>query len=129
MTTFLRMTLVVAALMTALGAWIFAVPGAEVGQRYDLPTDAPVLYRALLSVILALFAGVYGWMAAQAAAVRPLLWLGAIGKGGAFLTALALFASGQISAGPVTMLAGDGVLSTIWAVWLLRTRQPVGAPT
>lgn len=122
MTPFLRVTLVVAALMTALGAWIFAVPGSELGQRYDLPTEAPVIYRALLSVILALFACVYGWMSAQATVIRPLLWLGAIGKGGAFVAALVLFAFSQVSAGPVTMLVGDGVLSTLWTVWLIRTK-------
>ena len=128
-TRFLRITLVIAALMTALGAWIFASPGSGLGQQYDLPAEVPVLYRALVSFILAVFAGMYAWMAAQATLIRPLLWIGVIGKGGAFITALALFASGQVSTGTVSMLVGDGVLSAIWAVWLIRTRASAGATT
>ena len=115
--------------MTALGAWIFASPGSGLGQQYDLPAEVPVLYRALVSFILAVFAGMYAWMAAQATLIRPLLWIGVIGKGGAFITALALFASGQVSTGTVSMLVGDGVLSAIWSVWLIRTRASAGATT
>ena len=126
-TRFLRLTLVVAALMTAFGAYIFASPGSGFGQQYDLPANAPVVYRALVGLMLIVFAGMYAWMATQEVLLRPLLWLGVIGKGGAFLTALSLFALGLISAGPVSMLVGDGVLSVTWAVWLARTMGGNGA--
>lgn len=128
-TRFLRITLVVAALMTALGAWIFAAPGSALGQQYDLSAEVPVLYRAFVSFMLALFAGMYAWMAAQQRLFRPLLWLGVIGKGGAFLTALTLYLSSQISIGPVSMLIGDAVLSAAWAAWLIKTRGSIGPET
>ena len=128
-TGFLRITLVIAALMTALGAWIFAAPDSALGQQYDLPAEAPVVYRALVSLMLAVFAGMYAWMASRKTLVRPLLWLGVFGKGGAFVMALVLFASSQASIGLVSMLVGDGILSTIWAIWLVRTRGTVGAST
>lgn len=127
MTRFLRLTLIVAALMTALGSWIFLAPDSELGQQYDLPADVPVLYRALVSFMLAVFAGLYAWMAAQTRLIRPLLWVGVVGKGGAFLTAIALSAADQVPPGVVSLLIGDGVLSTIWLVWLLRSREVVSA--
>ncbi|MEL6950975.1 MAG: hypothetical protein AAGM16_12775 [Pseudomonadota bacterium] len=126
-TRFLRLTLIIAALMTALGSWIFLAPDSGLAQQYDLPADVPVLYRALVSFMLAVFAGLYAWMAAQARLLRPLLWLGVFGKGGAFVMVLALFATDQISTGVVSLMIGDGVLSTIWLVWLLRTREAASA--
>lgn len=127
MTRFLRLTLIIAALMTALGSWIFLAPDSGLAQQYDLPADVPVLYRALVSFMLAVFAGLYAWMAAQAQLIRPLLWLGVFGKGGAFLMVLTLFATNHVSAGVVSLMIGDGVLSTIWLVWLLRTRKDTSA--
>lgn len=126
-TRFLRLTLIVAAMMTALGSWMFLAPDSGLAQQYELPADVPVLYRALVSFMLAVFAGLYAWMATRAELIRPLLWLGVAGKGGAFLMALALFATDQVSMGVVSLLVGDGVLSTIWLVWLLRKREVVGA--
>ncbi|MEM1438204.1 MAG: hypothetical protein AAF545_06075 [Pseudomonadota bacterium] len=126
MTRFLRLILIIAALMTALGSWIFLVPDSGLAEQYDLPADVPVLYRALVSFMLAVFAGLYAWMAAQARLIRPLLWLGVAGKGGAFLMVVALYATDQVSTGVVSLMIGDGVLSTIWLVWLLRTREVVG---
>ena len=122
---FLRITLIFAALMTASGAWIFFDPSSGLGQNYGLPADVPMLYRALLGFVLALFAGMYAWMAAQSTVVRPLLWLGVIGKGGAFATMLLLYAAGKVSVTTAMMLLGDAILAVIWLVWLIKHSEPV----
>lgn len=62
----------------------------------------------------------YIWMALQPAAVRPMLYLGAFEKGGAFLTSTVLWASGAVGVSVVLMLAGDAVLAALWFAYLLR---------
>ncbi|MEM7469399.1 MAG: hypothetical protein AAF387_21315, partial [Pseudomonadota bacterium] len=113
----------VAAVMTALGAWVFLAPNSDTGQQYLLPQDVPVLYRALIAFMLSLFAAMYAWMATQSLVPRPLLWVGAIGKGGAFLTVLALFSTSLVPFDQVSMMVGDAILSAIWFGWLFRNRK------
>lgn len=110
--------------MTAFGAWLFAMPGSSTAQQYALPADVPVMYRALVAFMLGVFAAMYAWMAAQSQANRPLLWLGTIGKGGAFLTTLALFLTGAVPAVTLGMMVGDALFSSIWLGWLLMAPKP-----
>ena len=119
-TRFLRVTLLVAAIMTAFGAWLFAMPHTALALQYGLPTDVPVVYKALVSFVLALFAVMYALMAFQSSLVRPLLWLGIAGKGGAFIMVLVLFLLNHVPASTVTLLSGDAVLSATWLGWLYK---------
>ena len=123
-TRFIRLTLVIAALFTAVGAYIFAFPDSALGRQYELPGQVPALYRALLGYILLMFAAMYAWLATQAAIYRPLLYLGVFGQGGAFAVAIALLMTGTMGSSIVQMLAGDAVFATIWLVWLLRSSTP-----
>ena len=119
----LRISLGIAGVMTALGAWIFLVPNSDLADTYLLPADVPVLYRSLVAFMLFLFAAMYAWMATQSNVPRTLLWLGAIGKGGAFATVLALFLAGQVPLPQVIMMVGDALLAGYWFAWLLLNKK------
>ncbi len=125
---FMRITLVVAAIMTGVGAYIFAVPESALAQQYSLPGAVPCLYTAFIGYILLVFSATYAWMATQPTIVRPLLYLGAFGKGGVFVIALLLFAQGTIAGSTASLLVGDGVLALLWFGWLFRTRAAGAEP-
>jgi hypothetical protein len=104
-------------------AFVFAFPGSALGQLQGLPSDAPALYRALVALFLVLFAGAYAWLSVQKQISRPLLALGAIGKAVAFLTFMSLALANLCPARLALGSIGDAVLASIFAWWLLASRQ------
>lgn len=114
--------------MTGIGAYIFAFPESALAQQYSMPEDVPRLYTAFIGYILLVFSAMYAWMAAQPAIPRPLLYLGAFGKGGAFVISLLLYARGAIPGSTASLLVGDGVLALLWCGWLIRTRTLRATP-
>lgn len=125
---FIKTTLWMAAGLNSLGAYILSFPASPLGELYKLPAEVPVLYTTLLGYLILLFAGMYAWMATQPVIVRPLLYLGAIGKGGAFGLALVLWATGRTGSSPVMMLSADIVFCVVWLTWLARNRPYNQAP-
>ncbi len=119
---FINATLWVAAGFNMLGAYIFAFPDSAIGNYYELPSQVPPLYAALTSFMVFLFGLMYAWLAAQPSVVRPLLYLGAFGKGGFFLVAVALWLVGAVGLSSVMLLSGDGVFAILWFSYLFRNR-------
>lgn len=119
---FIKITLWAAAAMTLLGAYIFAFPQSSLSAHYKLPADVPTLYSALVGLILVVFGLMYAWMALQSQIVRPLLYVGAFGKGGAFTLGVGLWLSGSVPVDIVLLLSGDAVFSGLWFGYLLRSR-------
>jgi len=119
----LRPALWTAAFFNLAGAVPFAFPGSSMGQLAGLPSDAPVVYRAMTSLFVLLFAGAYVWLAMQPAINRPFVAFGAIGKATAFVTVLVLWLRGAVPAGGVLAMLGDIVLALVFAWCLLDRRR------
>ncbi|MEK6806226.1 MAG: hypothetical protein AABY95_06210 [Pseudomonadota bacterium] len=99
-------------------AFLFAFPAAPLGQWIGLPPDVPVLYSALAALFVALFGGMYAWLAMQAVLPRPMVALAAIGKASAFLLAATLWFAGEVPGRIVQLSVGDLALAGIYARWL-----------
>lgn len=97
-----------------------AFPSSPIGRLVGLPTSVPPVYAAATAFLVCLFGGMYVWLAAQRAINTSMLCLGAIGKAGIFVVALALWFSGAAS-GPLVLAAtGDLAFALLWFWWLLR---------
>ena len=83
---------------------------------------APLVYRLLCAVFIALFGGSYAWLALQPAICRPMLAFGAIGKTAAFVIFTSLWLAGQASF--LLMLGGIGDLAfaALFFTWLGATK-------
>ncbi|MGE0043654.1 MAG: hypothetical protein AB7H88_15275 [Vicinamibacterales bacterium] len=85
-------------------------------------------YAAQLALVIAIFAGVYAWLAMQPHVNRPLLVVGAVGKLGFFALFVVYGAAGDLAWSSVVNAAPDAVLGTVYAAWLLgRPRQSAAA--
>ena len=119
----LRPALWTAAFFNFAGAAPFAFPGSTLGQFAGLPTDVPVIYRAMTALFVLLFAGAYAWLAMQPTINRPLVAFGAIGKAAAFLMVVVLWLNGAVAAGGVLAMVGDILLALVFAWCLLDRRR------
>jgi hypothetical protein len=119
--TLIRATFWAAAGYTAIGAYIFAMPNSVLGNLFQMPDQVPPLYTALTAYMLFLFSAMYGWLALQPTVIRPILYLGMLGKCGGFAVGVVLWLTGAIDLATVIMLSGDGLFATFWLVWLLRS--------
>ena len=110
-------------------AMIVAFPSSTLGQLAGLPGSVPVLYRSLLACLIALFGFAYGWLACQSRIDRPLVVVGAAGKLGVVVIALACWLGGEVS-GRIPLLAGGDLLFAAIFVWWLvgERREAVRAP-
>ncbi|MDP3857133.1 MAG: hypothetical protein Q8Q73_05130 [Stagnimonas sp.] len=106
-------------------AALLLVPDSAAGQLAGLPSaSVPILYASLLALFVALFGGVYAWLAAQVEINRPVLALGAIGKALAFILGIVLWLAGSTSARWTGLMVGDLLLAALFAAWLWQHRQP-----
>ena len=119
----LRPALWTAAFFNLAGAVPFAFPASSMGQLAGLPTEAPVIYRAMTALFVLLFGGAYAWLALQPVINRPLVAFGAIGKAAAFVTVVVLWLRGAVAAGGVLAIVGDMVLALVFAWCLLDRRR------
>jgi hypothetical protein len=119
----LRPALWTAAFFNLAGAVPFAFPASSMGQLAGLPTDAPVVYRAMTALFVLLFAGAYAWLAMQPTINRPFVAFGAIGKAAAFVLVVALWLRSVVPAGAVLAMVGDILLALIFAWCLLDRRR------
>ena len=105
------------------GALLFAFPSSSLGRLAGLPSPVPPIYSTLVALFVALFAGLYGWLAMQPEIDRPMVALGAIGKAGAFSSMVALWGFGELRALVVLAGTGDLILAAIFTWWLLSGKS------
>lgn len=123
-TRLLRLALWTTAAANFAVAALLLVPGSAPGRWLGLPALVPILYSSLLALFVALFGGMYFWLARQPQIDRPLLALGALGKAAAFLLVLALWMQGQASGALASLFVGDLLLAALFAAWLRGPVRP-----
>ena len=114
-----------AAVLNLVGVAIFLPAAVGVGVDW-LPIPAPRFYAAQVAVTIALFGGVYAWLARRPEIDRPLVIVGALGKLAFFALALAYWLAGDLPASAVPQAMPDLLLAGVFLSWVARTRR--GAP-
>ncbi len=115
----IRRALWASAVFNMIGALSFAFPDS-VGRLAGFPPGpVPVLYRATLTMLIALLGATYAWLASQPTIDRPLVGFAAIGKASFFAVAVGCWLAGEVSALGVFSAAGDLVFAAIFARWLM----------
>jgi len=74
-------------------------------------------------VFVLLIAGCYAWLAAQPEPHRPMVVLGAIGKGAVVVVVLALWLAAEASLTSVAAVGGDAVFAALFAWWLTGSKS------
>jgi hypothetical protein len=102
--------------LNTLGVFVFAP--AAFGRPTDLlPLAAPPYYAAQVAYTIALFGAVYAWLAMQPRINRPLVIVGALGKLGFFVLAVAYWMAGDLAAAVVPQAMPDLVLAIVFLWW------------
>lgn len=118
----LRRALWATAVFNAGGAVLFFFP-SSVGQLVPMPLPAPILYSWFCAAVIAIFAGVYAWLALQESPNRPFLVVSAIGKLAFFAICMVSWLSGE-SSGRVGAI---GSLDLVFAVIFLSCMPEANA--
>ena len=122
----LRVALWATVALNLLGVYIFALPAF--GRPSILaPLSPQPYYAAQVAFTIALFCGVYAWLARQPRINRPLVIVGALGKLGFFLLAVAYWLTGDLPADVPLKATPDLLLAVIflwWAVGAVHTPTP-----
>lgn len=103
--------------LNLLGTGIFGIAAAG-GTSPILPIDVPPYFAAQLGFVIALFAGVYAWLACQRRLNRPLLVVGALGKLGFFWLTVAYAAAGQLPSSMALNATPDLLFALIFLWWV-----------
>ena len=121
MTSGLRTALWISVPLNALGVIVFG--SAALGRPVmDLPLPIAPFYAAQLTMTIALFGGVYAWLAQQTTVNRPLLFIGGLGKLAFFLVFVAYAVAGDLPWSVVANGLPDLILGTLYLTWLARHR-------
>jgi hypothetical protein len=118
---FIRRVLWISAAFNLGGAVLFAFPSSALGQLVGFPSSVPLLYRALLTLFVLLFAGAYAWLALQEEIDRPMVAFAGIGKAAAFAAISGVWLLGSAPFRGVILAGGDLVLAGLFAAWLVRS--------
>ena len=111
--------------LNLLGVAVF-LPAALGVPAPLLPVPAPRFYAGQVGLTIALFCGVYAWLARQAAISRPLVVVGALGKLGFFLLFVAYWAAGDLPLGAVLQATPDLILAAVFLWWASAERGRPG---
>ncbi|MGE0816810.1 MAG: hypothetical protein AB7O28_20280 [Vicinamibacterales bacterium] len=112
----IRLALWAAAGVNAAGAALFG--WIAVGGRTGLvPVPPQPFYAAQLALVIALFGGVYAWLARRQPIDRPLLVVGALGKLGFFALTATYAAAGHLPATMAVSATPDLVLGAGFLLW------------
>ena len=103
------------------GALLFSFPASPLGRFAGLPVPVPAIYNTMLAFFVALFAGMYFWLALQPKIDRPMVAFSAIGKACSFVLMVMLCLLGEIPSRSVLFASGDLIFACIFAWWLLKT--------
>ena len=118
----MRIALWVAVLLNVIGLGVFVPPA--LGFAPDLlPVPGAPFYAAQVAMTIGLFGGAYAWLARQREINRPLVVVGALGKLGFFLLAVAYWMAGDLPASAVPKAVPDLVLALIFFWWLRSGRS------
>jgi hypothetical protein len=118
----MRGALWTAVALNALGVFLFVPPA--LGFAPDLlPIPAPRFFAAQVALTIALFGGVYAWLACQERIDRGLVLVGALGKLGFFALAVAYWAAGDLPASAALQATPDLVLALVFLGWLWSGRR------
>ncbi len=107
--------------LNLLGVAVF-LPAAIGLSAALLPIPAPRFYAGQVGLTIALFCGVYAWLARQVVINRPLVVVGALGKLGFFLLFVAYCAVGDVPIGAVLQATPDLVLAIVFLWWAAAER-------
>lgn len=102
--------------LNLLGVAVF-LPAALGLPAPMLPIQAPRFYAGQVGLTIALFGGVYAWLARRSVINRPLVVVGALGKLGFFLLFVAYWAAGDLSLGAVLQASPDLILAGVFLRW------------
>lgn len=108
--------------LNLLGVAVF-LPAALGLPSALLPIPAPRFYAGQVGLTIALFCGVYAWLARQAVINRPLVVVGALGKLGFFLLFVAYWAAGDVPLIAVMQATPDLVLAAAFLWWAAAGRD------
>jgi len=112
----LRGALWATAALNVLGTIVFALPA--LGRSSPLlPMAVPPYFAAQIGFTIALFAGVYAWLALQPTFHRPLIVVGGLGKRGFFTVTAAYVFAGEVPVGMALNATPDLVFAGIFLWW------------
>lgn len=108
--------------LNVLGVVVFA-PAALGAESWLLPVAVPRYFAAQLGFVIALFGGVYAWLAVQPRINRPLVIVGALGKLGFFGVTMAYAAAGDVPMRMALNATPDLLFAAVF-LWWARTGSP-----
>jgi len=117
----LRLALWATAALNAMGAVVFALPALGYPTPL-LPLTVPPYFAAQLAFTIALFGGVYAWLALQPVIHRPLVVVGGFGKLGFFVVTAAYALAGAVPLGMVLNATPDLLFAAIFLWWAWANR-------
>jgi hypothetical protein len=117
----IRSVLWAAVVLHVIGLMVFAPPAIGF-TGLKLPLAGPRYYLAQVAFTIAMFGGVYAWLASRPTIDRSLVALGAIGKLGFFLLALGYALAGDLPTSAIPQAAPDLAFASIFLWWLRATR-------
>ncbi len=112
----LRGALWATAALNVLGTIVFALPALGYPSPL-LPVVVPPCFAAQIGFTIALFAGVYAWLALQPQLHRPLIVVGGLGKLGFFAVTAAYAFAGEVPVGMALNATPDLVFAGIFLWW------------
>lgn len=105
--------------LNALGVYVFA-PLALGYPSPLMPLEVPRYFAAQLGFTIALFGGVYAWLAMQREINRALVVVGGLGKLGFFTLTLAYGLAGDLPLSMAAQATPDLVFAGIFLWWARR---------
>lgn len=112
----LRSALWATVALNVLGTIIFALPAIGFPTPL-LPVAVPPYFAAQIGFTIALFAGVYAWLALQPQFHRPLIVVGGLGKLGFFALTVTYAFAGEVPVGMALNATPDLVFACIFLWW------------
>ncbi|HEY0975536.1 MAG TPA: hypothetical protein VGE57_13660 [Solimonas sp.] len=107
----------------AAAAFGLAFPASPLAAPFGLPSMVPQPYPAMLGAFVALFGGLYAWLAWQPQIPRAMVGFSAIGKLAAFVIVTLLWLQGRVGTPLALAGTGDLLFAVIFLHWL-RTTGP-----
>lgn len=108
--------------LNALGVAVFLPPSLGMASPL-LPISVPRYFAAQVCFTIALFAGVYAWLALQATINRALVVVGGLGKLGFFALTCAYAVAGDIPQRMAWNATPDLCFAAIFLWWARATRS------